>query len=150
MFHMTFGYYAQEVGPKTAVLPAGWEERLFPVIVRYEKTKMVTGYCLEVYDLAVAKYAAGREKDYLFLAVMINKGMLRKKELISRVHKTALIDRQLVIEKIKRDYKAYASKHMEFGKLVEKPRIDSKPDSDNQKNKTKFLKNLKRHMNLQS
>jgi hypothetical protein len=27
-FHTTFGYYAQAVGPETAVLPEGWRDRL--------------------------------------------------------------------------------------------------------------------------
>lgn len=30
-FHESFGYYAQGVGPETAILPAGWEARLVPV-----------------------------------------------------------------------------------------------------------------------
>lgn len=27
-FHDTFGYYAQDVGPETATLPAGWVDRI--------------------------------------------------------------------------------------------------------------------------
>ena len=30
-FHDTHGYYAQGVGPETAVLPSGWRERTFTV-----------------------------------------------------------------------------------------------------------------------
>jgi hypothetical protein len=30
-FHQTFGYYAHGVSVETAVLPAGWRERLVPV-----------------------------------------------------------------------------------------------------------------------
>ena len=30
-FDQTFGYYADGVGPETAVLPKGWEDRLIPV-----------------------------------------------------------------------------------------------------------------------
>ncbi|TQV81253.1 hypothetical protein FKG94_09125 [Exilibacterium tricleocarpae] len=80
--------------------------------------RAVTGYCLEVHGLAVAKYAAGREKDHIFLAVMINKGMLRKKELMNRVCKTKCIQLQCIIDRIKRDFKKYASKHHDFGKYV--------------------------------
>ena len=29
-FHETFGYYAHGVGPETAILPAGWTDRLVP------------------------------------------------------------------------------------------------------------------------
>lgn len=30
-FHSTYGYYVQGVGRQTAVLPAGWEQRLVAV-----------------------------------------------------------------------------------------------------------------------
>ena len=60
-FHRTFGYYAQGVEPGTAVLPAGWEARL--VTVRNPNTRDASGLCLEVHDLAMSKYVAGREKD---------------------------------------------------------------------------------------
>src|ERR1035437_6279108 len=33
-FHQTFGYYAHGVSQETAVLPAGWRERLVPVHIR--------------------------------------------------------------------------------------------------------------------
>ena len=36
-FHDTYGYYARGVGPTTAVLPQGWEQRLVPV--RNENTR---------------------------------------------------------------------------------------------------------------
>lgn len=57
-FHETFGYYAQGVGPRTAVVPAGWESRLVPV-----PAGAATGLCLEPHDLLISKYVAGREKD---------------------------------------------------------------------------------------
>ncbi len=63
-FHAEFGYYAQGVGPTTAVLPEGWQERL--VSVRNENTNGVTGLCLDVHDLAISKYVAGRPKDLQF------------------------------------------------------------------------------------
>lgn len=31
VFHDTFGYYAHGVGPETATLPEGWEDRLVPI-----------------------------------------------------------------------------------------------------------------------
>lgn len=68
-FHQTFGYYAHGVGPETATLPAGWEERLVPVC--NENTRGATGWCLEPHDLAVSKLAAGREKDLLFVGAML-------------------------------------------------------------------------------
>ena len=60
-FHTTFGYYAQGVGPETAVLPLGWEARTIPI--HSPATRGATGLPLEIHDLLVAKYAAGREKD---------------------------------------------------------------------------------------
>jgi len=57
-FHETYGYYAQGVGERTAVLPEGWESRLVPV-----PTPAGTGLCLEPHDLLISKYVAGREKD---------------------------------------------------------------------------------------
>ena len=57
-FHETYGYYAQGVGERTAVLPEGWESRLVPV-----PTPAGTGLCLEPHDLLISKYVARREKD---------------------------------------------------------------------------------------
>src|SRR5690349_19806306 len=48
-FHDTFGYYGQGVGPTTAVLPHGWEQRL--IKVQNANTRGATGWCLEVHDL---------------------------------------------------------------------------------------------------
>lgn len=71
-FHQTFGYYAHGVAEDTAVLPAGWKDRL--VTVRNANTGNGCGLCLEVHDLAVAKLIAGREKDASFVT-----GLLRHK-----------------------------------------------------------------------
>ena len=68
MFHQTFGYYGHGVGEDTAVLPAGWRERLIPL--RNENTRRATGWCLEVHDLAVSKLVAGREKDCAYLEAL--------------------------------------------------------------------------------
>lgn len=46
-FHDTYGYYAQGVGPETAVLPAGWMERVHRV--QGEGTHGRVGYCLEMW-----------------------------------------------------------------------------------------------------
>lgn len=63
-FHETFGYYAQGVGPRTAVLAPGWRERLIPVC--NEATRGATGWCLDTHDLVLAKLVAGRPKDLEF------------------------------------------------------------------------------------
>jgi len=82
-FHQTFGYYAQGVGPTTAVLPAGWESRL--VAVRTANTRGATGWCLEVHDLVLSKYAAGREKDHDFIAAAIAHRMVDRSVLEGRL-----------------------------------------------------------------
>ena len=68
-FQERFGYYAQGVGPETAVLPDGWDRRL--VKIQNENTNQHIGYCLEPHDLAAAKLAAGREKDWPFVETML-------------------------------------------------------------------------------
>lgn len=60
-FQRSFGYYAHGVDETTTILPEGWQDRL--ILVTGENTNSVRGWCLEVHDLAIAKYVAGREKD---------------------------------------------------------------------------------------
>lgn len=69
-FHRTFGYYAHGVGPETAILPAGWKERL--VRIENDNTGSGAALCLEVNDLAASKLVAAREKDLDFV-----QGLLR-------------------------------------------------------------------------
>lgn len=68
-FHETYGYYAQGVGEETAVLPSGWKDRL--IVICNANTRYAKGLCLEVHDLILAKYAAGRPKDDLFIRAAI-------------------------------------------------------------------------------
>lgn len=82
-FHNTFGYYGQGVGPETATLPRGWEARL--IAVNTPNTRGATGWCLEVHDLLLSKYAAGREKDYEFVAAAIRHGLVDRDELFRRL-----------------------------------------------------------------
>jgi len=83
MFHDTFGYYAQGVAPETATLPRGWESRLIPV--SNSNTRGTTGWCLEVHDLLLAKYAAGREKDHRFAADALRHQLVQRDELLRRL-----------------------------------------------------------------
>ncbi len=97
-FDRSFGYYAHGVGPETAILPDGWRERL--VLVSRENTRfvrgwcrvsaiwqsasMLRGWCLEVHDLAIGKYVAGRPKDLPFTEALIRHVMLDRGTLESR------------------------------------------------------------------
>lgn len=74
MFHHVFGYYAHGVGPQTATLPDGWESRL--VSIRNENTRGVTGWCLEVHDLAFSKLSAGRDKDLEFIRALLRHDLI--------------------------------------------------------------------------
>lgn len=71
-FHLTHGYYAQGVGPETAVLPEGWMARVHRV--QNENTKGRVGYCLDITDLFLSKAAAGREKDREFCMALLRFG----------------------------------------------------------------------------
>ena len=81
-FHATFGYYAHGVGEETVVLPDGWEKRL--IAIKNENTAGVTGWCLEIHDLIVSKYVAGRERDLEFAAEAIEQGLVQKQILRER------------------------------------------------------------------
>jgi hypothetical protein len=82
-FHDRFGYYAQGVGPETAVLPKGWETRL--VRIQNPNTDLKVGFCLDPHDLAVSKLAAGRAKDWPFVDAMIKNHIVQVPLLQSRV-----------------------------------------------------------------
>jgi hypothetical protein len=82
-FHETFRYYAHGVGPTTAILPAGWADRL--VKVQNEGTRQYIGYCLDPYDLAASKLAAGREKDITFVGGLLRHRIVTAEQLLGRV-----------------------------------------------------------------
>ena len=82
-FHEAFGYYAQGVGPETAVLPAGWQDRLIPLC--NENTRGATGWCLELHDLLLAKYVAGRAKDRDYIEAALRHHMADPTTLRARV-----------------------------------------------------------------
>jgi hypothetical protein len=82
-FHETFGYYLQGVGPETAVLAPGWQERL--VRVTHPSMGGGTAFCLDPIDLLAAKCAAGREKDLAFVQVALRSGRIEAAAVESRV-----------------------------------------------------------------
>jgi hypothetical protein len=89
-FHELHGYYAQGVGPETAVLPGGWKDRL--IVVKNENTNGVAGLCLEVHDLTVSKFVAGRNKDLEFIQELIRHEMIQKIIMLTRLAETELQD----------------------------------------------------------
>lgn len=104
-FHEQFGYYAQGVAPDTATLPRGWQRRL--VRVENANTGGHAGLCLEVHDLAISKYVAGREKDLEFTRALARHGMTKKKTLLARLATTTInaAIRRAVRGRIERDHR---------------------------------------------
>ena len=92
-FHQTFGYYAHGVAEETAILPAGWKDRL--ITVRNANTGNGCGLCLEVHDLAVAKLAAGREKDASFVAELLRHKLINPALVESRLRQSVLSGERL-------------------------------------------------------
>jgi hypothetical protein len=92
-FHQTFGYYAHGVAEEPAILPAGWKERL--ILVPNANTGNGCGLCLEVHELAVAKLAAGREKDTGFVRELFRHKLADAKLIESRLHQSPLAGERL-------------------------------------------------------
>ena len=82
-FHARYGYYAQGVGPETAILPAGWEGRL--VKIQNQNTDLKIGYCLAPIDLAASKLATHRSKDTRFVSNLLQAGIITAAQLQAHV-----------------------------------------------------------------
>lgn len=90
LFQETFGYYAQGVTARTAILPGGWKKRL----IRYSSpaTNGVTALCLEPHDLWVSKAVAGRPKDIEFCRALLDRNIVRPPTLRERLAKVRGLD----------------------------------------------------------
>src|SRR5271165_5053254 len=80
-FHEQFGYYADPVDEASAILPKGWKGRL--VNLPAGDTGGVTGLCLDPHDLAIAKYAACREKDVVFTRELASRKIVSHDRLLA-------------------------------------------------------------------
>lgn len=87
LFHATFGYYADGVDEGTAILPAGWKDRLVPI--RNENTLGKTGWCLDTHDLVIAALA-GRDKDLDWAREAMRQGLVDRETLDERLRTTAV------------------------------------------------------------
>jgi hypothetical protein len=104
MFHETFGYYAQGVSESTAILPAGWRDRLIPF--ETQATSGVVAHCLEPHDLWVAKAIANRPKDIEFCDALLRRAIVDAPTLASRLDTVVDLDdriERLVRARIRRD-----------------------------------------------
>ena len=89
------------------MLPDGWESRL--VAIRSANTRGATGWALDPHDLAVGKYAAGREKDREFLAAAIAAHLLDRDVLLDRLARTGRLapeQREELAVRVRRDFAA--------------------------------------------
>ncbi|MCP4041406.1 MAG: hypothetical protein GY731_05520, partial [Gammaproteobacteria bacterium] len=103
-FHETFGYYADGVEEQTALLPRNWKDRLIPIV--NDNTRGVVGLCLDIHDLLISKYCAGREKDLEFTREVVKRGMVERELLVERLGMMDLRvkQRSLVQFRIDRDF----------------------------------------------
>lgn len=79
-FDETFGYYADGVGPDTAVMPTDWMDR-----ASLHYLGDATVICPDMHDLAVSKCVAQRPKDARFIGVMLKEGMISLSTLEQRI-----------------------------------------------------------------
>lgn len=89
-FHETYGYYADPVDASTATLPKGWKGRL--VNLPQGDTDGVRGLCLDPHDLAIAKYAAFREKDLVFTRELARRAITSRERLLELLDRTDVAD----------------------------------------------------------
>ncbi len=82
-FHDTYGYYAQGVGPETALLPFGWMSRVHRI--QNAATNDRVGYCLDTVDIFLSKAAAGRDKDREFCMALVEHDHVRWAEALDMV-----------------------------------------------------------------
>ena len=73
---------------ETAVLPAGWEQRV--IVVQNANTRQKAGLCVEGHDLAASKLSAFREKDRAFVRVLLAKRMVAADQLTNRLRQLPL------------------------------------------------------------
>lgn len=80
MFHDTFGYYADGVGPETAVMPTDW--------VAHSQLHYIgelTVVVPDLHDIAVSKCVAGREKDASWVVALLRHKMIELPRFIERL-----------------------------------------------------------------
>jgi hypothetical protein len=103
-FWEVFGIWAHGVDENTLTLPQGWQGRLISIC--NGNTLGITGYCLEVHDLLISKYVAGREKDLKYCSAVVGAGLVDREALIQRLRKTDcdLETRKRVEADVERDF----------------------------------------------
>lgn len=93
-FQLEHGFYADALGLATVVLPTNWQERLQPLFDERNKT---VAYCVEIHDIAVSKFIAGRDKDFQFLSDAFGMEMISVEKFIERVRLIELMPQSPVL-----------------------------------------------------
>jgi hypothetical protein len=115
-FHEHHGIYVEGIHKDVVVLPKHWEYRLVAVTVDDGSVYGRTGYCLDPVDLCASKAVAGREKDHVFVAKLVENGIVAPREILDRIDSgiewpdTYIHNRELTVERA-RNWLA----HLEFG-----------------------------------
>jgi len=84
LFHATHGFYVHGISIEAATLPEGWEDRTVQVS-HPVGTRGSTGHCIEAHDLAASKLVAYREKDRVFVAVLLGERLIDGATLLQRI-----------------------------------------------------------------
>lgn len=104
-FHEAFGYYAEGVSPTLPVLPDGWRSRM----CRVEFADGCVAWCLSAPDLAISKYAAGRDKDAPFNRALARSQLVDENDLLRLAKSTPFRssgDLERVSARIRADFRA--------------------------------------------
>ena len=101
-FQVTYGYYAQAVGPETLVGPAGWQSRLvrFDLPPMRARDELRTAWSLSLPDLVLAKLAAGREHDVTFALEALRAELVSVDQLRGGVDYVPESHRELVRDRV--------------------------------------------------
>ena len=87
MFHDTYGYYADGVGPSTAKMPDDWMD-----FAKLHYIGDITVICPDLHDLAVSKCVAGRDKDADWVRGLLRHGLIELPRFIERLSALGFAD----------------------------------------------------------
>jgi hypothetical protein len=83
VFARKHGFFVDCVTADLAAMPEGWADRLVPF--RTPRTGGVTGWCVELHDVAASKLAAGRKKDLAYVRALLRGNLVRRQVLENRL-----------------------------------------------------------------
>ena len=87
-FGITFGYVTDGLSPETATLPEGRQYRLTGI--PNASTGGAAGWCIDVHDIAIAKYVAGRKQALRYNGELWTAGFLDSATVTHRLATTEL------------------------------------------------------------